>query len=327
VPGGGGCRLMASRQPKHGAPQETHRLCSVVSRTSNFFDERLSPLPCCLAGAIFSSIVCCRFIRPGLLPSRLPPIIHGMINDLRVHLLPSLFDSEEVRDDVVVILDILRASTTITHALAAGAKSVIPVSEVPEALTKASQFSPGSVLLGGERDGLHIEGFDLDNNPLAYTPDLVTNKTIIFTTTNGTRALLRSILAETIVIGSFVNLSAVVRLLEKEDRPVHLVCAGTRGKITLEDTLCAGAIADGLIQARLWRESDITDDQTWLARNTWKQVSQSEESLRTAMFASFGGRNCHRLGFDEQIERAVTRDLFNFVPVFDAETGCITAPR
>lgn len=153
-----------------------------------------------------------------------------MIHDVHVHLLPNLFEPEEFRGGVAVILDILRASTTIVHALAHGAARVIPTGEIAEARRVAGGLPVGSVLLGGEREGLQIEGFDLDNSPFAYTPELVKGRTIVFTTTNGTRALLRSDRADRVLIGSFVNLQAVVDDLAQEDRPVHLVCAGDKGE-------------------------------------------------------------------------------------------------
>lgn len=118
-----------------------------------------------------------------------------MPRPLHVHLLPKLFEPEELRGGIAVILDILRASTTIVHALANGARGVMPTDEVDEAFQIRDQLPPGSALLGGEREGVLIPGFDCDNNPFAYPPDVVRGKTIVFTTTNGTRALKRASLA------------------------------------------------------------------------------------------------------------------------------------
>src|SRR5260221_2263163 len=109
-----------------------------------------------------------------------------------VHLVPALFEPADLRGGVAVVIDVLRATSTIVHALAAGAKAVIPCGEIDEARQVAARSPAGSVLLGGERKGLRIPGIDLGNSPTDYTPDVVTGKKIIFTTTNGTRALIRA---------------------------------------------------------------------------------------------------------------------------------------
>lgn len=246
---------------------------------------------------------------------------------LRVHLLPKLFVPDELRGGIAVVLDILRASTTIVHALEHGASAVIPTEEVDEALRIKASLPKKNVLLGGEREGLLIPGFDLDNNPFAYTKDVVQGKTIVFTTTNGTRALKRAIQADRILIGGFVNRNAVVDVLLQDPRPIHLVCAGTMGKITQEDALCAGAIIDGVMAGANLRDDELADDQAQLALYRYLQASESENGLLRAMRNSFGGRNCRRLGFDDQIARAATVDLFACVPEYDASTGKISISR
>lgn len=248
-----------------------------------------------------------------------------MTRDVRVHLLPALFEPEEVRGGVAVILDILRASTTIVHALAHGARCVIPTVDVPTAQALAASFPAGSVLLGGEREGVLIPGFDLDNSPFAYSAAVVAGKTIVFTTTNGTAALQRAVQAERVLIGSFVNLQAVVNILAEDGRPAHLVCAGTRGKITIEDALAAGAIVDRLLAEFGRRDEDLADDQAQLALAHYVSAAVSEAGLRRALRNGAGGRNCRRLGFDAQIDRAATLDLFDIVPEYDRQTGQIAS--
>lgn len=244
---------------------------------------------------------------------------------LFVHLLPQLFEPMEVAGSTVVILDILRASTTMIHALASGARAVIPTLEVADARAVAERFATEDVILGGEREGLLIPGFDLDNNPFAYTPERVGGKTVVFSTTNGTKALLAARAAERIFVGAFVNLSALVDVLAEDSRPIHLVCAGTRGKVTQEDVLCAGAILERLLIARGLRDEDLTDDQAQLAFYRYVATDSIDHGLLIAMQNSFGGRNCHRLGFDNQVARCATFDLFDLVPVYDATTGALTA--
>ena len=151
-----------------------------------------------------------------------------MSREVDVFLLPSHFEPDDLRGGIAVVIDTLRASTTIVAALANGATRVIPCGDVATARQIAGHLPAGTALLGGERKGVRIEGFDLDNSPAAYTAERVQGKTIVFTTTNGTAALLRSQKADRVLIGSFVNRDAVVRVLAADERPAYLVCAGRR---------------------------------------------------------------------------------------------------
>src|SRR5262249_2496210 len=162
---------------------------------------------------------------------------------ISVHLLPALFEPADLRGGVAVVIDLLRATSTIVHALAADATSIIPCGEVDEARRLAAQPPAGPVLLGADRAGCKIPALDLGKSPAEYSRDVVAGKTLMFTTTNGTRALIRAKEARRVLIGALVNLGAVVDLLAEESGSVHLLCAGTEGRITLEDVLCAGGIA------------------------------------------------------------------------------------
>ncbi len=255
-------------------------------------------------------------------------LYHPLMNrEVKVHLLPVLFEPQDVRGGIAVIIDVLRASTTIVHALANGARCVVPCGEVEDARGIAAKHPTGTALLGGEREGVLIDGFHLDNNPFAYSAEVVRDKTIVFTTSNGTRALLRAAQASRVLIGSFVNLQAIVNVLAVDSRPIHLVCAGTKGKITVEDCLCAGAIVDGLLTATGCSESKWTDDQLRLALDLYRRESMTPEKFRQAMRSGYGGRNCVRLGYDEQIERAGTTDLFEMVPEYNVGSNLITLLR
>ena len=115
-----------------------------------------------------------------------------MTKTLNVHALPKLVEPKDLADGTVVVIDVLRASTTIIAALEAGAVEVIPCLEIDDARRVAAQFPAEEVILGGERQGLPIEGFDLGNSPEDYTPYAVAGKTLVFTTTNGTRAMIHA---------------------------------------------------------------------------------------------------------------------------------------
>ena len=246
-----------------------------------------------------------------------------MSRELFVHFLPTLFEPHELRGGVAVVIDLLRASTTIVHAIAAGARSVVPCLTVEDARSAAANLSSSDVVLGGERHGQSIEGFDLDNSPLRYTPEVVGGKTVVFTTTNGTRALLRCAEADRVFVGALTNLNAVVELLGGLDRPVHLVCAGTRGKITAEDVLCAGAMATAFIAATGMGRLD--DDQARIAMDYYSAHVEDEVIFRGALEESIGGRDLLELRFERDLERAAAWDLFGVVPEFSAGDGRIVA--
>jgi 2-phosphosulfolactate phosphatase len=171
--------------------------------------------------------------------------------------LPALA-GRDLRDIACVVFDVLRATSTIVTALHNGAKAVIPVAEISEALA-LRQKQPG-VLLGGERDGVKIRAgqtgggdFDLGNSPREYTPEKVRGKTIVSTTTNGTRALRACAGAQTVLAASFLNLTATAQFIRRlQPAQILLVCAGTRKNMADEDVLAAGALGEMLVR---WGET------------------------------------------------------------------------
>jgi 2-phosphosulfolactate phosphatase len=245
-----------------------------------------------------------------------------MPRELTVHLLPTLFEPSNLRGGIAVVVDILRASTTITHALANGASRIIPCETIEDALATRAELGE-DCLLGGERGGEIIEGFDLGNSPTAYSRAAVSGRTVAFTTTNGTRALLRSAEASRVLVGAFANLDAVVNLLKSGDEPVHLVCAGTDGFVSTEDTLFAGAVCEQLESAS---EFDLNDS-AQLARNHWRKCSDSDETLLNAVLSGRGGQNVTRLGLGDDIRVALSRNGFDLVPEFLPQSRAIAISR
>src|SRR5882672_3631736 len=155
--------------------------------------------------------------------------------------------SRDLRGTACVVFDVLRATSTFVTALHNGAKEIIPVAEISEAL-EIKKARP-EVLLGGERDGVRISAdgidFDLGNSPREYTPGKVHGKTIVSTTTNGTRALRACANAQTILAASFLNLTATAQFIRQQNfANVLLVCAGTGENTALEDVLGAGALCE-----------------------------------------------------------------------------------
>ena len=158
---------------------------------------------------------------------------------------------ESLRGTVAVVIDVLRATTTMTHALAAGAKRVIPCLEPADAFLMRETLQTHSpdeqVLLGGERGGVLIEGFDIGNSPEDYTQERISGKTLIFSTTNGTRAMFQLLDAEAIYLACFNNADAVAKRL-LEFPKITILCAGTDQMYTEKDILLAGMLTERLVR-------------------------------------------------------------------------------
>ncbi len=235
--------------------------------------------------------------------------------ELLIHPLPETIAPSDLAGGVVVLIDVLRATTVIVHALTHGARAVVPAASVEEAFALGTRWPVGERLLGGERHGVTIEGFDLDNSPWSYSPEVVGGQTIVFTTTNGTRAMRWASQAAEILVGAFTNLSAVARYLEQEARPVHLLCAGTDLRISAEDLLLAGAVAD-----RLKDRFQIHCESRIYLEFYQQHGIQNADRLHT-LRSSAGGRNLVELGFDRDIERASQIDLSSIVPRLAPSNG------
>ncbi|MGV3710676.1 MAG: 2-phosphosulfolactate phosphatase [Gemmatimonas sp.] len=159
----------------------------------------------------------------------------------------------EVAGKVVVVIDVLRAATTVVTALANGARAVIPFDSVDEPAVFAKKFERSEIRLAGERKMLRIEGFDLGNSPAEYTPNVVKGRTILYSTTNGTVALVSTAGARLCFFAAFVNCSATVaavRAATKGGGDVLIVCSGHEKRATLEDIACAGRMARGIARGR-----------------------------------------------------------------------------
>jgi 2-phosphosulfolactate phosphatase len=260
------------------------------------------------------------------------------LQTLQVHFLPGLIGESNLAGSVAVIIDILRASSTIITALHNRADRVIPCGTPDAARQIRAESIDHSVLLGGERGGVRIEGFDCGNSPTEYSTDRVEGKTIAFTTTNGTQALLKSAAAETILIGAFINRKALIDRLQSDQRPIHLVCAGTDGSITGEDVLFAGAVVDALTRMNTESESKRQrwqqNDCARIAQAFWRQAvidnakSDTSEGLadriETAMRATQGGLNLRELGYDRDIGLCSAVDTLELVPMLNRESGALT---
>ena len=164
-----------------------------------------------------------------------------MSRKIEVCLTPELLDLYEIEYSIVVVIDVLRATSSITFGIENGATAIIPVMNVEDCLAYADK----GYLLAAERNGEVVTGYDFGNSPFSYTAEKVGGKTVVLTTTNGTRAMyLAQERAYQVIVGSFLNLTAVCNYLRSQNKDVLLLCAGWKGNFNLEDTLFAGAVVE-----------------------------------------------------------------------------------
>jgi 2-phosphosulfolactate phosphatase len=228
---------------------------------------------------------------------------------LDVYLTPGEVVPGDVLDRTVVVLDILRASSTIVEALNNGAKAIYPVASIEEALRLANTFGRDEVLLCGERKCLPIEGFDLGNSPAEFTRERVAGKILVMTTTNGTAALTLTGGASRIIIGSLLNLGTVVEELARSTTDPVFLCAARDRHFALEDATAAGLMAARLMDARPneWVLNDGALAALALSREFGvnKGLFQMTESGRQILAAKH----------DEDLDFCARLDTLNVLPV------------
>ncbi|MEM8864263.1 MAG: 2-phosphosulfolactate phosphatase [Planctomycetota bacterium] len=249
---------------------------------------------------------------------------------LEVHYLPQFVSESDLGGGTVVVIDLLRASTTICHALAAGASQVRAFLDIAGVLKAAEGEDRESLILGGERGGELIEGFDLGNSPAEYTAAEVFGKQVFFTTTNGTAALTHARIANRVVVGAAVNLASVVDAVAGDEH-VHLLCAGTNGHVTREDQLAAGALATGLMA--IAEDRPATNDQANAVLGEWQELLNTArvlgrlptDQLAIELRTTPGGKNLIALGMDNDLPLCAAIDTLDLVPEYDPRSGIITA--
>lgn len=219
----------------------------------------------------------------------------------------------DVHGRVVVVIDVLRASTTIAVALSNGARNIIPFETAEEAITRSKAFERSDVRLAGERKMVTIPGFDLGNSPAEFSPQVVDGKTILFTTTNGTGSLINTQGAHDVVVGSYVNFSAVVAMLRAAARAntdIAIVCAGRDRQFSLEDAACAGRYARGI--SRRGMKAELND----AAAAAVLLDKRFGDDLSTLFASSVHGRALADAGFAGDLVTCAGVDAFPVVPVY-----------
>lgn len=243
---------------------------------------------------------------------------------VHVHLLPSLIPPGSLAGGVAVVVDVLRATTVMAHALASGCAQILPCGEIEEAQQAARSLPLGSAILGGERKGMAIPGFHLGNSPSEYRPEVCRGKTLVMTTTNGTRALLACMAADRVFAAAFVNLRATLNAIESDGRPVHIVCAGTDGQISYEDSLMAGALARSLMR----RGGALANDEAILTSQFWQKIESlldDDNPLERYLRKGRGGQNVAQLGLEADIVRASRIDDIDLAAELHRDPLRITA--
>jgi 2-phosphosulfolactate phosphatase len=227
-----------------------------------------------------------------------------------VHFNPVSVDELYFTGKTTVIIDILRATSTIVTALDNGAKEVVPVASIEFAMKVSGGMFGGQTLLGGERNTKKVAGFALGNSPLEYTPEVVGGKTIILFTTNGSKAVVKAKFSENLFICSFLNLQAIADHLLKLDKDLDILCSGRLSTFSIEDTVCAGRLITALMKS----STDIELSDT--ARASVSLSKSFGKSLIKLLKESEHGKLLLDNGFLEDIKFCSRINTINVIPYF-----------
>jgi 2-phosphosulfolactate phosphatase len=226
-----------------------------------------------------------------------------------VIIVPAEMPEQGFAGKAVAVIDVLRASTSMVAALEAGAKEIIPLSSIEEATKLAETMGRETVVLCGERDGNKINGFDLGNSPLEFTPENVKGKSLLMATTNGTVAVARAKGAALIAVGCLLNAKALVPVLTEAQTDIILLCSGKQGRVSLEDLLCSGYLTK-LIKDQS-PEAEINDGAR-VARDIYEK---HKGHLTKAVKEGDHGSYLAGLGYLTDLEYATQPDVSDTVPV------------
>ena len=227
--------------------------------------------------------------------------------NLEVCLTPALLHLHDIKDSIVVVIDIFRATSSICYGIDNGAEAIIPVATIEA----CKSYSHSDFLLAAERDGKVVEGFDFGNSPFSYTSEKVSGKTIVLTTTNGTHAINMSRGANKIVIGSFLNIAALCDWIKTQPNDVLLLCSGWKDKVNLEDTLFAGGVVH-----HLKNESYILDYAGIASEDLYMMA---KDDLRSYLKKTSHSERLKKLGIEEDIKFCLNLNVTKSIPVLDGE--------
>ncbi len=216
-----------------------------------------------------------------------------------------------LRNHVAIVVDVLRATTVMTTGLNNGAKSIIPVESIDEAVEMARKLGNERVLLCGERNCLKIPEFHLSNSPLEYESDIVEGKVLVLTTTNGTKTIKQLSECQKVFVGCFLNATAVAKAAITSCSHVARVCAGTQGRFSLDDVICAGAIISKIIQVA--PEQYMCD----FSRTALTLYESYRDDLYNALKGCTHVDRLRSLGLEQDVIVSIQEDTTLVVPIYD----------
>ncbi len=221
---------------------------------------------------------------------------------------PYLYPVYHREDTIVVIVDILRATSAICTAFHFGVEKMIPVASIEE----ATEYKKQGFLVGAERNGIALEGFDFGNSPYSYMTDKIKGKTIVISTTNGTQAIEAARNAYQVIIGAFTNITALSKWLQSQNRNVLLLCSGWKNRFNIEDSLFAGAVTERLLESNLFKTGDAALAASYLFQqansNPYKYLHNSSHAERLSA-----------MGLKEDIKYCLALDQTEVIPVLDGK--------
>ncbi len=225
-----------------------------------------------------------------------------------VCLSPYLYPIYHKDDSIVVVIDILRATSAMCTAFENGVEKIIPVATIEE----ATEYKKKGYLVGAERNGIALDGFDFGNSPYSYMNDKIKGKTIVISTTNGTQAIDAAQKAYKVVIGAFTNITAICDWLDSQNKNILLLCSGWKNKFNLEDSLFAGALTERLLKKSDFQLSDSALSVSYLYKqaesNPYKFLRNSSHTERLAS-----------MGLKHDIKYCLSLDKTKIIPVLEGK--------
>jgi 2-phosphosulfolactate phosphatase len=240
---------------------------------------------------------------------------------LNVFLSPVIVDELYFTNKTTVVIDVLRATSTIATALNNGAKEIVPVGSVEFAVKFSGGMFGGQTLLGGERNTKKIEGFALGNSPFEYSKDVVEGKTIVYFPTNGTKSIVKAKYSENLYTCSFLNINAVAKHLITLNTDVEIVCAGRNSYFSIEDSICAGMLVSKIKKVK--KDALVNDSGTAVLTLYEKYGSNLIRMLRE----SDHGKILLENGFDADLTYCSSIDLLDIIPTYSNNVLKRSAPN
>jgi len=231
---------------------------------------------------------------------------------MRIELIftPNEVKEEELKDRTVLVIDVLRASTTIAYALHNGCKGIIPANSIDGAIELSKKIGRDSALLCGEREGIKIEGFDLGNSPFEYEAEKIKDKTLIFATTNGSKAIVKGSNANSLIVGSFVNFQSTFDHLSSSSNDLAIICSGKLDQFAIEDAVCGGLYVSSFLKEGEYELNDA-------AFAALKLYEGYKNNLLEMLKKSSHGRYLIELGFEKDLYICAELNSLKVVPVLD----------